>query len=109
MQMVFSIRPEKRETIPAVTHCDGTGRSQTVARKVNPRYWRLIDEFRQITGVPVVLNTSFNDNDEPIVCTPRDAIRCFSATGIDHLAIGDYLLSKDRAAAARASGHDHET
>jgi carbamoyltransferase len=77
-----------------VTHYDGTGRSQTVSKKINPRYWRLIDEFRGVTGVPVLLNTSFNDNDEPIVCTPKDAIRCFAGTGIDHLAIGDFLLSK---------------
>ncbi len=94
MQMVLEIRPEKRALIPAVTHCDGTGRSQTVSRGTSLRYWTLIDEFRKLTGVPAVLNTSFNDNDEPIVCSPKDAIRCFCSTGIDHLGIGPFLLSK---------------
>lgn len=94
MQMVLEIRAEKREGIAAVTHCDGTGRSQTVSKRTCPRYWHLIDEFRKLTGVPIVLNTSFNDNDEPIVCTPRDAVRCFSGTGMDHMAIGSFLLSK---------------
>ena len=94
MQMLFQIKPEKRKIIPAVTHYDGSGRSQTVSKEINVRYWKLIDEFRKITGVPVLLNTSFNDNDEPIVCTPRDAIRCFAATGIDHLVIGNFLISK---------------
>ena len=96
MQMVFKIRHEKIKLIPAVAHYDGTGRSQTVSKKVNPRYWKLIDEFRKITGIPVLLNTSFNNNDEPIVCAHKDAIRCFSGTGIDHLIIGNYLLSKRR-------------
>lgn len=94
MQMVFQIRPEKHKIIPAVTHYDGSGRSQTVSKTTNPRYWKLIDEFRKISGVPVVLNTSFNDNEEPMVCTPKDSIRCFMSTGIDHLVMGDYLISK---------------
>ena len=94
MQMVFQIKPEKRKIIPAVTHSDGSGRSQTVSKETNVRYWKLINEFRKITGVPVLLNTSFNDNDEPIVCTPKDAIRCFAGTGIDHLIIGNFLIPK---------------
>jgi len=94
MQMVFPIRPEKRSLIPAVTHYDGTGRSQTVSKKTNPRYWNLLQEFKKLTGVPVLLNTSFNDNDEPIVCTPKDALRCFAGTGLNHLVIGGFLLSK---------------
>jgi carbamoyltransferase len=94
MQMIFQVKLEKRKEIPAVTHCDGSGRSQFVSKKTNVRYWNLINEFRKITGVPVILNTSFNDNDEPIVCTPKDAIRCFAGTGIDHVVIGDYLISK---------------
>jgi carbamoyltransferase len=95
MQMVLDIRSEKRAVIPAVTHCDGTGRSQTVSRRTSPRFWKLIDEFRRLTSVPVVLNTSFNDNEEPIVCTPKDAIRCYCSTGIDHLGMGPFLLSKE--------------
>jgi carbamoyltransferase len=94
MQMIFQVKLEKRKEIPAVIHCDGSGRSQSVSKKANVRYWNLINEFRKITGVPVILNTSFNDNDEPIVCTPKDAIRCFAGTGIDHVVIGDYLISK---------------
>ncbi len=94
MQMVFEIRQEKRGVIPAVTHVDGTGRSQTVSKKTNPRYWKLIDEFKKITNVPVLLNTSFNVNGEPMVCTPEEAVRCFAATGLDYLVVGNYLLSK---------------
>lgn len=63
--------------------------------KINPRYWKLIDEFREITGIPVLLNTSFNDNDEPIVCNPKDAIRCFAETGVNHLVVGNFILSKN--------------
>lgn len=94
MQMVFQVKKEKMALIPAVTHYDGSGRSQTVSKETNPRYWKLIDKFREITGIPIVLNTSFNDNDEPIVCTPKDAIRCFSGTGIEYLVMGNYLISK---------------
>src|SRR6266481_1947189 len=76
MTLAYAVRPNKREQIPAPTHVDGTGRLQTVTRDVNPRYWRLIKAFEQATGVPMVLNTSFNDN-EPIVCRPEEAINCF--------------------------------
>ena len=86
-----------RSTIPAVTHVDGTARPQTVNEKTNPLYWRVIKEFGNISGVPVVLNTSFNIMGEPIVCTPPQAIRCFYGTGIDALAIGSYLVQKPRA------------
>ncbi|WP_419786685.1 carbamoyltransferase [Pseudodesulfovibrio sp.] len=94
MQKVFLIREDKRKDIPAVTHVDGSGRLQTVSRKTNPRYWRLIDEFSKLSGVPIVLNTSFNDNDEPIVTSPKDALRCFSGTGMDILCIGQYVVKK---------------
>ncbi len=94
MQKVYLIKPDKRKLIPAVTHVDGTGRLQTVSKKVNPTYWNLIDEFRKITGIPAVLNTSFNDNNEPIVATPKDALRCFFSTGIDVLFIGDFMVEK---------------
>jgi carbamoyltransferase len=94
MQKVYNILPEKQKYIPAVTHVDGTGRLQTVNKNVNPLYWQLIDNFRKLTGIPVVLNTSFNVMGEPIVCTPNDAIRCFYGTGLDSLAIGNFLIGK---------------
>src|SRR5262249_19685768 len=84
MTFAYAVRPEKRDAIPAPTHVDGTGRLQTVSRSANPRYWRLIREFGNLTGVPVVLNTSFNDN-EPIVCKPEEAINCFQRTHMDVL------------------------
>ncbi len=93
MILAYPVRPEKRAVIPAPTHVDGTGRLQTVSQKTNPRYWRLIKEFERLTGVPVVLNTSFNEN-EPIVCTPEEAVDCFLRTEMDVLAIGDFLAEK---------------
>jgi len=94
MEKVLLIKAEKRKIISAVTHVDGTGRLQTVSKRINPLFWNLIDEFRKITGVPVVLNTSFNLNREPIVCTPKDAIRTFFSSGLDTLIMGNYLISK---------------
>ena len=94
MLKVYRIRPEKLQTIPATAHVDGTGRVQTVSKEVNPRYYKLIDEFERITGVPVVLNTSFNVRGEPIVCTPQDAIECFLNTQIDYLVMGDFVAQK---------------
>jgi len=93
MVMAYKIRPEKREIIPAVTHGDGTGRLQTVEHDVNPRYYKLIQRFEDLTGVPVLLNTSFNEN-EPIVNTPAEAIDCFLRTKMDVLAIGSFILYK---------------
>jgi carbamoyltransferase len=93
MTMAYAVRPTKREQIPAPTHVDGTGRLQTVTRDVNPRYWRLIKAFEQATGVPMVLNTSFNDN-EPIVCRPEEALNCFLRTQMDALVLGDFLITK---------------
>ncbi len=93
MVKVYQVLPDKRGVIPAVTHVDGTGRLQTVDRGANPRYWRLIKEFEAITGVPVILNTSFNEN-EPIVCTPEEAIDCFLRTRMDALVLGDCLVRK---------------
>src|SRR5439155_1735437 len=78
--------------IPAVTHVDGTARVQTVERRLSPLYYEMIEEFDRRTGVPVVLNTSFNVKGEPIVCTPLEAVRCFFGTGLDALAIGNTLL-----------------
>jgi carbamoyltransferase len=93
MTLAYAVRPEKRAVIPAPTHVDGTGRLQTVSREANLRYWRLISEFANLTGVPVVLNTSFNDN-EPIVCRPEEAIDCFLRTQMDTLVVGDFLIRK---------------
>ena len=93
MLKVYGVRPEMQATIPAVTHVDGTGRLQTVERATSPRYWQLIKAFEGLTGVPVILNTSFNEN-EPIVCHPREAIDCFLRTRMDALAIGDFLVQK---------------
>jgi carbamoyltransferase len=95
MTQAYSVRPEKRDVIPAPTHVDGTGRLQTVTYAENPRYWRLIREFANLTGVPVVLNTSFNDN-EPIVCKPEEAIDCFLRTKMDALVLGDFLIRKPK-------------
>jgi carbamoyltransferase len=93
MTLAYSVRPEKREKIPAPTHVDGTGRLQTVTRDANPRYWSLIKAFEQLTGVPVLLNTSFNDN-EPIVCRPEEALDCFERTQMDALVLGDFLITR---------------
>jgi len=93
MTLAYSVRPEKREKIPAPTHVDGTGRLQTVTRDANPRYWSLIKAFERLTGVPVVLNTSFNDN-EPIVCRPEEALDCFERTQMDALVLGDFLITR---------------
>lgn len=93
MLKVYKIRPEKRDIIPAVTHVDGTGRLQTVRYEDNPAYWQLIEEFRKITGVPVVLNTSFNEN-EPIVCTPEEALDCFLRTKMDMLVLDKFIIRR---------------
>ena len=96
MLFVPPVRKEKQSVIPAVTHVDGSGRLQTVTRALNPLFYLIIEKFSNLTGVPVMLNTSFNDNNEPIVETPEDAIRCFLGTNIDALLIsGEYLLIKD--------------
>jgi len=94
MEKASRIRPEKHKLIPAVTHVDGTGRLQTVSQDQNCLYWNLIDEFRKITGIPIVLNTSFNLRGEPIVCTPKDALRTFFTSGLDALILGDCLIKK---------------
>jgi len=94
MLLVPNVRPEKRSIIPAVTHEDGTGRVQTVTEAQHGRYYRLIREFSKLTGVPVVINTSFNVRGEPIVCTPHDAYTTFVNTGIDALVIGDFVVTQ---------------
>jgi carbamoyltransferase len=93
MIKVYNVLPEKQAEIPAVTHVDGTGRLQTVEREHSPLYWALINAFGELTGTPVVLNTSFNEN-EPIVCTPDEAIDCFMRTKMDALVVGNHLVQK---------------
>jgi carbamoyltransferase len=93
MIKVYNVLEEKQSVIPAVTHVDGTGRLQTVDREYSPLYWLLIKAFKERTGVPVVLNTSFNEN-EPIVCTPEEAIAVLQRTRMDALAIGNFLVTK---------------
>lgn len=93
MEKVFPIKPEKHKEIPAVTHVDGTGRLQTVMKDVSPRYWNLIDRFRQKTGVPILLNTSFNEN-EPIVNTPEEALNCFLRTQMDMLVLENCVIER---------------
>jgi carbamoyltransferase len=89
-----NVKDEKKNVIPAVTHVDGTCRPQLISKQINERFWELLDNFRQYTGVPVILNTSFNIKGEPIVCSPRDAIKCFFDTGLDLLCIGDFIVTK---------------
>jgi carbamoyltransferase len=93
MMQVFQIKESQRAKIPAVTHVDGSGRLQTVERSTNPLYWQLIDSFRQLTGVPMVLNTSFNEN-EPVVCRPEEALDCFLRTKMDVLVLGSSYIER---------------
>jgi carbamoyltransferase len=93
MMQVYQIREERRTTIPAVTHVDGSGRLQTVHQHTNPRYYRLIEAFRKLTGVPMLLNTSFNEN-EPVVCKPEEALACFLRTKMDVLVLENVVISR---------------
>ena len=93
MMQVYQIRKEKRHLIPAVTHVDGSGRLQTVHHETNPRYYNLIEAFSSLSGVPIVLNTSFNEN-EPIVCRPVEALDCFLRTRIDMLVLEDWVITR---------------
>ena len=93
MMQVYPIRADKRALIPAVTHVDGSGRLQTVTRDTNPRYYALIEAFRALTGVPMLLNTSFNEN-EPVVCNPEEALDCFLRTSMDLLVLGDWVVER---------------
>lgn len=97
MLIAKPVRPEWRDRIPAIVHVDGTARVQTVTEDTNPILYRLLREFEALTGVPVLLNTSFNVKGEPIVETPRDAVACFLTTGIDHLILHDTMVSKTAA------------
>jgi len=94
MLLVFDVLEHRRAAVPAITHVDGSARVQTVSRDDNPLYHELISRFHELTGVPMVLNTSFNDNNEPIVCTPEDAIACYLKTDLDALALGPFWVRK---------------
>jgi carbamoyltransferase len=95
MMKVYQFRDDKRALVPAVVHVDGSGRLQTVSESTNPRYYLLIKSFSHLTGVPLVLNTSFNEN-EPIVCRPQEALDCFLRTSMDVLVLGDVMLFRGR-------------
>lgn len=93
MAFAYKVRKDKKDEIPAVCHVDGTARLQTVSREANPLYWRLINEFKKITGIPVLINTSFNE-DEPIVCSPEEAIDCFFRRNMDILVMGQFFIRR---------------
>ena len=95
MLLVFDVLEHQRDKVPAITHVDGTARVQTVSRTDNPLYHRLISRFDELTGVPMLVNTSFNDNNEPIVCTPEDAIACYLKSDVDALALGPFWVQKE--------------
>jgi carbamoyltransferase len=105
MTLAPRVRPDKQSAIPAAVHVDGTGRIQTVERSANPRYYGLIEEFGRLTGVPVLLNTSFNRK-EPIVASPEEAIACYAASGMDVLVLGDFYTT-DRGAGVHAQEAEH--
>ncbi len=94
MVVSFAVKPNKQKVIPAVVHVDGTVRAQIVTSKTNPLFYQLLSEFGRLTGVPVLLNTSFNVKGEPMICTPSDALKCFIDTGMDYLVIGNFLIEK---------------
>jgi len=96
MLFVYDVLPEKADYIPAVRHVDGTARIQTINRLQHPLYYDLLRAFQTRTGVPVLVNTSFNTRGEPIVCTPRDAIECFWTSPLDALVIGSFVLEKSQ-------------
>ena len=93
MLQVYQIKEEKRKEIPSVTHVNGSGRLQTITEKQNPLYYKLIREFEKITGVPIALNASFNEN-EPVVCKPAEALDCFLRTKMDVLVLGDFFIKR---------------
>jgi carbamoyltransferase len=92
MLLTARVRADKQHLLPAITHIDGTARVQTVSRQQNPLYYALIEQFGKLTGVPVLVNTSFNVQGEPIVCTPHEAFNSFAHTDMDYLVMGDALI-----------------
>ena len=111
MLLTARVRPDKQHLLPAITHLDGTARVQTVSRSQNPLYYALIEEFGKLTGVPVLVNTSFNVNGEPIVCTPAEAFNSFAHTDMDYLVMGNALIpasSKRKLGAYPGKAQVHE-
>ena len=104
----FDLLDTDRSDIPAVTHVDNSARVQTVDENTNPRYYKLIKKFYEITGCPILINTSFNVRGEPIVCDPRDAFRCFMGTELDILVIGNFLLYKNEQPENLAESYTHK-
>ena len=94
MIVTYKVKGSKQKEISAVLHVDGTTRPQTVNKKINPNYYSLLEEVGKRTGIPMVLNTSFNVKGEPIICTPEQALRCFASTGLDAMAIEDFWIEK---------------
>jgi carbamoyltransferase len=94
MLLAAPVHPDKRDAVPAITHVDGTARIQTVARHENPLYYELLEEHDKATGIPMVLNTSFNVRGEPIIRTPADAYECFRGTDLDFLVMDDFVVAK---------------
>jgi carbamoyltransferase len=94
MLLTFKVKDEKKHEIPAVVHVDGTTRPQTLEKNTNPLFYDLLVKFEKEVNVPLVLNTSFNSANEPIVCTPIDAVKTFLKTGLDYLAIGNFIVEK---------------
>jgi carbamoyltransferase len=92
---LYSRLYHERSSLPAITHVDFSARVQTVRRETNEKYWTLINEFKKLTGIGLVVNTSFNVRGEPVVCKPEDAYRCFMNTRMDYLVIGNFLFAKD--------------
>ncbi|HLD86705.1 MAG TPA: carbamoyltransferase C-terminal domain-containing protein, partial [Candidatus Nanoarchaeia archaeon] len=95
MLMVYPVRKKWQKVIPSVTHVDGSGRLQTVRRDQNPRYYDLLKAFGKLSGVPILINTSFNIRGEPIVCSPYDAYKCMMGTGIDYLVMDTFLIARE--------------
>ena len=94
MLFVYPFKEKKRELVPAVVHVDGSGRLQTINKEQNEAYYTVIKEFEKQSGVPILINTSFNIRGEPIVCTPHDAYRCMMGTGIDYLVIDRFIIGR---------------
>jgi carbamoyltransferase len=108
MTITFDCTDWMKEKCPAVVHIDGTARPQIIDRETNPSYYRIVDEYRKITGLPSIVNTSFNMHEEPIVCSPSDAVRAFRESKIDYLAIGNYLVKNLSAAVSASRTESHE-
>ena len=95
MLMTFNVKKDKAKLVPSVVHVDNTSRVQGVTKEANPKYYELINEFYKLSGVPMLLNTSFNDKEKPISMSPQDAIKTFYSTGLDYLVLEDFLLIKE--------------